>query len=124
MQECCAPETRAYHADARGRRRFRGGVRRRSVPGQRHRLSTGKRNMQLTRNVMALALISAGIGFAGCSNVAFAAAAAATAQGQDQSPANANPGSQNAPNTAGKGEKKNEKKKAEKQVTQLQAINV
>src|SRR5579875_825475 len=124
MQECCAPETRAYHADARGRRRFRGGVRRRSVPGQRHRLSTGKRNMQLKRNVMALALISAGIGFAGCSNVAFAAAAAATAQGQDQSPANANPGSQNAPNTAGKGEKKNEKKKAEKQVTQLQAINV
>src|SRR6185437_6239734 len=80
-------------------------------------ITTGDDTMQLKRNMMTLALISAGIGFATCANVAFAASApmrgAQDQTQQDQTPTT----DQNATD-----KKKNEKKKQQPQ--QLQTINV
>jgi len=75
--------------------------------------------MQLKRNVMTLALLSAGIGFATCANIAFAASAPAKGV-QDQS--------QTQPATTDQNGNQDEQKKAKraekKQPTQLQAVNV
>ena len=74
--------------------------------------------MQLKRNMMTLALISAGIGFATCANVAFAASAPASGAQDQTQPQNQTPtADQNATE-----KKKNEKKKQQPQ--QLQTINV
>ncbi|WHZ20757.1 MAG: TonB-dependent receptor [Rhodanobacteraceae bacterium] len=80
----------------------------------------GNDTMQLKRNVMTLALISAGIGLATCANIAFAASAPATgAQDQTQPQAQQTAADQNADKA-----KKEEEKRAKKEPTQLQAINV
>src|SRR6185312_11071374 len=76
------------------------------------------RPMQLKRNMMTLALLSAGIGLATCANIAFAASApAGGAQDQPQQQDQTATTDQNA-----NGKKKNEKQKTQPQ--QLQAINV
>jgi len=75
---------------------------------------TGDDTMQFKRNMMTLALISAGIGLATCANIAFAATAAQNrAQPQAQPPA-----------TDQQSTDKGKHKKAKKQPAQLQAINV
>jgi iron complex outermembrane receptor protein len=74
--------------------------------------------MQLKRNVMTLALISAGIGLATCANIAFAASAPA-GSAQDQAQPQTQPAATDQ-NAADK--KKTERQK--KQPAKLQAINV
>ena len=77
--------------------------------------------MQPKRNLLTLALISAGIGIATCANVAFAAGAQAGAV-QDQTQPQAQPAT--ADQGGAKNKKKNEKQEAKKQITELQTINV
>jgi len=81
--------------------------------------------MQLKRNMMTLALISAGIGFATCANVAFAASAPASGA-QDQIQSQTDQSSTNAQQTDQKGSKKETKKKETKkpQYTKLQTVQV
>ncbi|MDE2497552.1 MAG: TonB-dependent receptor [Xanthomonadaceae bacterium] len=82
--------------------------------------------MQLKRNMMTLALISAGIGLATCANVAFAASAPASgAQDQAQTQTNQSTTGDTQP-TVQKGSKKQTKKKeaAKQQYTKLQAVQV
>ncbi|HEX7369535.1 MAG TPA: TonB-dependent receptor [Rhodanobacteraceae bacterium] len=80
--------------------------------------------MQLKRNVLTLALISAGLGLATCSTIAFAESATgngAQDQTQPQTQAQSTPADQKAKDN----KKKNAKKEANKQqVTQLQAVQV
>ncbi|TAM92415.1 MAG: TonB-dependent receptor, partial [Rhodanobacteraceae bacterium] len=78
--------------------------------------------MQPKRNLLTLALISAGIGIATCSNVAFAASAPAAGV-QDQAQPQAQPATADQGSTKNQ-KKKNEKQEAKKQITELQAINV
>lgn len=80
--------------------------------------------MHLKRNVMTLAMLSAGIGLATCANIAFAASAPANgAQGQPQSQTDQSASSTNAQQSADQGKKK--KKEAKKQqYTQLQTVQV
>ncbi|MGH8234083.1 MAG: TonB-dependent receptor [Rhodanobacteraceae bacterium] len=79
--------------------------------------------MQPKRNVMALALLSAGIGLAACGNVAFAASATATgAQDQNQPQTGSQPATSSGTKQASKKITKKEARK--KQSTQLQAVQV
>ncbi|MGN6788576.1 MAG: TonB-dependent receptor, partial [Rhodanobacteraceae bacterium] len=77
--------------------------------------------MQLKRNMLTLALISAGIGFATCANIAFAATAPAGGA-QDNSQPQTQPAADQ--DTAADSADANKKKKEKKQPAQLQAINV
>jgi iron complex outermembrane recepter protein len=80
--------------------------------------------MQLKRNVMALALLSAGIGLTTCVNVAFAASATtAGAQDQSQSQTDTQSASNSGANQSGK--KNTKKKEARKPSTQtLETVQV
>ncbi|MGH8148035.1 MAG: TonB-dependent receptor [Rhodanobacteraceae bacterium] len=86
----------------------------------------GNENMQPKRNVMTLALISAGIGLAACTNIAFAASGASgSAQQTPQQSDQAQP-AQSTQTKAEENKKKNSKKTSRKpkQATQLQAVQV
>jgi iron complex outermembrane receptor protein len=88
-------------------------------------ITTGDDTMQLKRNMMTLALISAGIGFATCANVAFAASAPAGGA-HDQAQSQTDQSGTNAQQTDQKGSKKEANKKETKkpQYTKLQTVQV
>src|SRR5690348_17009901 len=115
MRLASAAKPHAYHPDHT--RAASAGLHAAQPRHAQRRSPLGTKPMQLKRNMMTLALISAGIGLATCANVAFAASAPAKgaqdqSQRQDQAPTT----DQNAAD-----KKKNEKKK---EPQQLQTINV
>jgi iron complex outermembrane receptor protein len=116
MQRAPGAKAGAYHPDHT--RAASAGLRAAPAASRTTTDITGDDTMQLKRNMMTLALISAGIGLATCANVAFAASAPATGtQDQTQPQDQASPSDQDA--TANKDD---QKKKQEPQ--QLQTINV
>ena len=116
MRHAPVPKPDAYHPDHT--RAASAGLHAAMAAPRTTTITTGDDTMQLKRNMMTLALISAGIGFATCANVAFAASAPAGGT-QDQ----AQPQNQTATaDQSSTDKKKNEKKKEQPQ--QLQTINV
>ena len=116
MRHAPVPKPDAYHPDHT--RAASAGLHAAMAAPRTTTITTGDDTMQLKRNMMTLALISAGIGFATCANVAFAASAPAGGT-QDQ----AQPQTQTATaDQSSTDKKKNEKKKEQPQ--QLQTINV
>src|SRR6185437_2329963 len=84
---------------------------------------TGDDTMQLKRNMMTLALISAGIGFATCANVAFAASAPASGA-QDQTQPQPQDQTSTTTTDQNAAAKKKKEKKETKEYTKLQTVQV
>src|SRR6185437_10992631 len=121
MQAAFGPGPAPYHRvptlACRGRAQR---ARRKRAPTRRLITRWGTENMQPKRKVLTLALLSAGIGLATCSNFAFAASGAANGA-QDQTQAQTQPPGtdQNAKN-----KKKNGKTTRKQQPEQLQVVQV
>src|SRR6185437_10003336 len=121
MRPVSAAKPGAYHPDHT--RAASAGRRAAPAAPRTTTITTGDDTMQLKRNMMTLALISAGIGFATCANVAFAASAPASGA-QDQTQLQPQDQTSTTTTDQNAAAKKKKEKKETKEYTKLQTVQV